>query len=362
VGIVANPSSGRDIRRLVARASVFPIAEKCNIILRLLSALGVVGVGRVLIMPDVGGIADRLRRAIASNHATNDWPDVEFLDMPVEDGPGDTVQAVTLMTNAGVGAIVVLGGDGTHRLVASVCGETPILALSTGTNNVFPEIREATVAGMATGLVASGRVSKAEGTWRNKVLEVSINGMSCGLAVVDVSISTDAWTGSKALWHPEALSQIFVTFAEPAAIGLSSVAGLVRPVSRMAKHGLRIDIGLPGIAWITVRAPIAPGLIVPVGVNKVSEIYADEPQYLQIRQGVIALDGEREIEFRPDQQVRVQLSSTGPVTIDTEQVMLLAAQKGLLLDTHHHRQGTEPSNQTENKTLSPLAPLAVQAT
>jgi len=43
-------------------------------------------------------------------------------------------------------------------------------------------------------------------------------------------------------------------------------------------------------------------------------------------------------------------------------VMLLAAQKGLLLDTHHHRQGTEPSNQTENKTLSPLAPLAVQAT
>jgi predicted polyphosphate/ATP-dependent NAD kinase len=349
VGIVANPSSGRDIRRLVARASVFPIAEKCNIILRLLSALGVVGIKQVFIMPDVGGITDRLRRAIASSHTVADWPDVKFLDMVVEDGPGDTIRAVTHMINAGVGAIVVLGGDGTHRLVASVCGETPILALSTGTNNVFPEIREATVAGMAAGLVAAGRVSKAEGSWQNKVLEVFINGISRGLAVVDVSVSTDAWVGSKALWQPEALSQIFVTFAEPAAIGLSSVAGLVHPVSRMAKHGLRLDIGQPGTAEVTVRAPIAPGLIVPVGVNRISEIHADEPQCLQIRQGVIALDGEREMEFMPDQQVRVQLRSTGPVTIDTEQVMLLAAEKGLLLDMYHRRQGMGLSNDTKKE-------------
>lgn len=28
VGIMANPASGRDIRRLVAKASVFPTAEK----------------------------------------------------------------------------------------------------------------------------------------------------------------------------------------------------------------------------------------------------------------------------------------------------------------------------------------------
>ena len=36
VGIIANPASGRDIRRLVACASVFPVAEKCNMITRLL--------------------------------------------------------------------------------------------------------------------------------------------------------------------------------------------------------------------------------------------------------------------------------------------------------------------------------------
>ena len=38
-GIVANPLSGRDIRRLVTQASVFPTAEKANMIQRMLTAL-----------------------------------------------------------------------------------------------------------------------------------------------------------------------------------------------------------------------------------------------------------------------------------------------------------------------------------
>ena len=39
-------------------------------------------------------------------------------------------------------------------LVASASGSTPILPLSPGTNNVFPQVREATIAGLAAGLVA----------------------------------------------------------------------------------------------------------------------------------------------------------------------------------------------------------------
>ena len=35
VGVVANPLSGRDIRRLVTQASVFPTAEKANMIQRI---------------------------------------------------------------------------------------------------------------------------------------------------------------------------------------------------------------------------------------------------------------------------------------------------------------------------------------
>ena len=48
VGVVANPASGRDIRRLVAGASVFDNAEKGNMVFRLMVGLGAAGLGRVL--------------------------------------------------------------------------------------------------------------------------------------------------------------------------------------------------------------------------------------------------------------------------------------------------------------------------
>ena len=64
VGVVANPLSGRDIRRLVTQASVFPTAEKANMIQRMLTAFGAVGVQRVLLSTDLGGISAAVYRAI----------------------------------------------------------------------------------------------------------------------------------------------------------------------------------------------------------------------------------------------------------------------------------------------------------
>ena len=43
VGVIANPASGRDIRRLVAGASVFGNADKAGMVFRLLSGLGATG-------------------------------------------------------------------------------------------------------------------------------------------------------------------------------------------------------------------------------------------------------------------------------------------------------------------------------
>ena len=48
VGIIANPASGKDIRRLVAYGTVFDNQEKVNIVRRVLLALSGTGVGRVL--------------------------------------------------------------------------------------------------------------------------------------------------------------------------------------------------------------------------------------------------------------------------------------------------------------------------
>ncbi len=332
VGILANPAAGRDIRRLVAQASVFPISEKRNMIARLFTALGTLGVGTVYMMVDRMGISDRMRHALETPPPGGQvWPNVEFLDAPVTESATDTLNATEMMADRDVGAIIVLGGDGTHRLVASKCGDIPIAALSTGTNNVFPEMREATIAGLASAFVATGQVPLKVATRRNKALRVDVNGVERNLALVDLCASTEIWVGSRALWRAEGLDQLFLSFAEADAVGLSSIGGLVRPLSREAECGLLLDLVEPGNAATVVAAPLAPGLMVNIGIESVREIRPSEIVPLRIERGVVALDGEREIEFSPDDEVSVRLEWDGPLTLDIPRTMAYAAEKELLI-------------------------------
>ena len=62
--ILANPASGKDIRRLVAHGSVFDNQEKVRIVRRLLLGLEAAGVERVFYMPDAYGIVPRALSAI----------------------------------------------------------------------------------------------------------------------------------------------------------------------------------------------------------------------------------------------------------------------------------------------------------
>ena len=331
VGIIANPAAGRDIRRLVAQASVFPIAEKRNMITRIFSALGAVGVSTCYMIPDESGIADRVKRAIGLGPPDGQvWPEVEFLDMPIEGSPVDTLEATARMVARGVGGIMVLGGDGTNRLVAQACDGVPLTSLSTGTNNVFPMMREATIAGLAAGLVATGALPQDQAARRNKVLRVTVNGAPRDIALVDVCVSDETWTGAKALWRADSLDQLFVTFAEADAIGLSSVAGLVRPISRDEPTGVAVDLAAAPGAARTVSAPLAPGLMAEIGVERVVDLEAGVPHPIRLERGVVALDGEREIAFGPNDRVAVVLQPDGPLTVEIARAMALAAREGLL--------------------------------
>ena len=234
------------------------------------------------------------------------------------------------MVERGVGGIMVLGGDGTNRLVAQACDGVPLTSLSTGTNNVFPMMREATIAGLAAGLVATGALAREEASRRNKVLRIMLNGAPRDMALVDVCVSGAAWTGAKALWRAEALDQLFVTFAEADAIGLSSIAGLVRPVSREAPTGVALDLGSLPDATRRVSAPLAPGLMADIGVERVFDLEAGVAHPIRLRRGVVALDGEREIAFGPKDRVEVVLDPDGPLTVEVPRAMELAARSGLL--------------------------------
>ena len=180
------------------------------------------------------------------------------------------MDAVRRMVTAGARVIVCLGGDGTARVAASAAGDVPMLALSTGTNNVFPAVREATIAGLAAGLVATGAVPAESATTRAKLLEVRA-GDRTETALVDVAVSTERHVGARAVWDPATVTQLFCAFAEPDAIGLSSVLGQLSPVARHEPHG--VTARLAADAPRQVLAPIAPGLVVPVGVREIEPMH-----------------------------------------------------------------------------------------
>ena len=333
IGIIANPMSGRDIRRLVARASVFPNAEKTNMVLRLVAAAGALGVGRVLVSTDSFGISAGVLRASQRRDAERDrvWPELEFVALDALTGTADDTRETALrMRAAGANVIVLLGGDGTIRAAAPVLGDTPIVPLSTGTNNAFPQMWEATVAGSAAALVAVGAVGLAEATDRAKVLEVE-SGSRRELALVDVCISTVTHVGARALWHVDSLRELYCAFAEPHAIGLSSVAAMLHPTSRSHPGGVAVWLAGDGPARRWVTAPIAPGVLARVGILEVAPLAIGERRLSTVATGTVAVDGEREIEFSPDRPVSVTLSGSGPLVVDIPKVMRIASDRDLLL-------------------------------
>jgi len=337
IGIIANPVSARDIRRVIANASNLQISDRVNIVLRVLTAVESLGVARVLVMPDNAGIrAMMLRHLNRERNLHHRFPQVEFLAMDTTSTVDDTFLATRLMREAGVAAIVVLGGDGTHRAVVRELragGGTPIpiAGLSTGTNNAFPEMRESTVTGMAVALYATGRLSADEALAPNKLLEVSINeGQRHDIALVDAVISTDRYIGARALWKTENLSAVYLTFADPQVIGLSAIGGLLQPVGRRDAGGLAVQLADdPAQRSVTLRAPIAPGMVRDVGIASWEPMPDGQAFTVALNAGVVALDGEREMAFEPGDRVCITLRENAFPTVDVARCMQTAARRGL---------------------------------
>jgi predicted polyphosphate/ATP-dependent NAD kinase len=335
VGIIANPISARDIRRVVASANSVQITDRANIVLRALAALFACGVEEVVMMPDRAGVCGHVLRGIERSHRQGEgrFPRLKFLDMPVTGTVEDTRRAARTMAADGeVAIIIVLGGDGTHRAVVDECGKVPIAGISTGTNNAFPEHREPTIIGLATGLAAMALVPPQIAFADNKKIEVSLDGGAPEIALVDVAIVTDRYVGARALWRPETFRELFVTFADPEVIGMASIAGLIEPVSRAEAGGLALVMAPVECAPRVVRAPIAPGLIAEIGIESCRRMPADTPFTSTLAAGAIALDGERELFFDAHQEVAVRLVDCAFRTVDIASVMRFAARNGLLLE------------------------------
>jgi hypothetical protein len=116
-----------------------------------------------------------------------------------------------------------------------------------------------------------------------------------------------------------------VTFASPSAVGLSAVAGLLRPLERGGGRGLHVRLARHAHdARIVLDVPLAPGLVAPVAIAGFRELETGDAVRLDPAPGCLALDGEREVERRAGETVVVRLTQ-GPLTIDVDEVMRRAA-------------------------------------
>jgi predicted polyphosphate/ATP-dependent NAD kinase len=324
VGIIANPVSGKDIRRLVAHGSVFDNQEKVRIVRRMLMGLQAVSVDRVFYMPDNYAIVDRAVRGCKVSMEISPVP------MKIENNQDDSTRAGRWMEENGVGCIIVLGGDGTCRAVAKGVDRAPLMPVSTGTNNVFPYMVEATVAGLAAGLICCGFVSMSRGAYRTCRLEIVRNDALVDIALVDVATYEDLFVASRAIWDVTRVSEVFLTRCRPESIGLSSIGGQLCTITPRDKRGLHL---LMGGGDTTVLAAIAPGLLQEVGIERSSEMAVGELYEIRHSPCVLALDGEREIEVRTGQSVHVRLSEHGPYVVDIARTMEAAQKSGVFVRT-----------------------------
>src|SRR6266566_2870835 len=330
VGIIANPASGRDIRRLVAHGTVFDNNEKTAIVRRVLLGMEAIGMMRVAYMPEHDfGIVPR---ALSVQHGQTPAFSLEAfpLAMPVTGTSSDSTCAARLLAELGAGCIITLGGDGTNRAVAKGCGTVPLIPISTGTNNVFPTFLEGTLAGMAASLIAleGGEHSAVR---RVPWLEVLVNGATVDHALVDVVVSSLPFIGSRAIWDLSTVREVVLSRVAPATIGLSALGGALLNSSTEAdaQQGMHIVLGTGNRQLL---APLAPGLIEWVAVTEYQRLAMNDVVRFPPGAGTVALDGESEIEIAATSLVEVRLCADGPFV-----VAVPAALKGAALAGHLHR-------------------------
>ena len=82
-------------------------------------------------------------------------------------------------------------------------------------------------------------------------------------------------------------------------------------------------VGTPEIQM--VLAPIAPGVIPAVPITSWRRLAAGERVAVEKRHCTVALDGEREVELLPGQDVYATLSMDGPWVVDVPKAMTLIA-------------------------------------
>ncbi len=343
VGILVNPMSGRDVRRLAAHASNMTHETKRDIVARIAAGADAYGATDIFVAKEPFHIA------VAAVAHMGLSARLQVIDNSITNTALDTENTVRDFLNAGCTMIVSVGGDGTNRAIARVldkarreglanAADAHLIALSTGTNNVFPTLAEPTIAGMVAALMARGDLAESCSTRRAKVLHVSGRRASDkahevpDVGLIDAVLLRRDHVGNLLPFDPARIERILLTRAEPGAVGMSPIGGLIEPVSAAEDQGLLVELAAPGAADEGVRtfkAPLSPGLLRTVAVKSVTRIPFDVSVPMS-GPGVLALDGDRDHKLLEGHALNVKIRRDGPRMIDLEAAMRWAVAQGMI--------------------------------
>ena len=190
-----------------------------------------------------------------------------------------------------------------------------------------------TLAGLAAGMVANGRLDLAQVSQSSKIMNIYVDGELKDIALIDVALSKERFVSTRAIWEIDTLYEVFLTRAEPASIGLSSIGARLEAVSLADEGGLQYSIADSeegeDSSNRTVLAPIAPGVVPPVVISSWQRMADGERYSIVKRDCTVALDGERAFSVNRTQQLEMEVRRDGPPIIDVELALKVAAAEGL---------------------------------
>ncbi|HET6443582.1 MAG TPA: hypothetical protein VFI27_03295 [candidate division Zixibacteria bacterium] len=150
-------------------------------------------------------------------------------------------------------------------------------------------------------------------------------------ALVDMAATQGSVVGSKAVWEPDNICQLFVTQASPTNIGLSAVAGMLCSITVHDSFGAALEL-YPKEPYQLVKAAIGPELVSNIPFEDIT--YLDPGvrcPIAEIRPLVLNLEGERETVLHTEDNAAVYLNEYGPLIVNVEQVMEQAVSNGFFI-------------------------------
>lgn len=313
--------SGRDVRRIAARASTNAHRDKQQQVTRLVLGALEHGVEQIYL----GNEPFRINEGAVENLAERNR--IRILDYPLTHTATDTIVMMGEMWDRGCRCFIILGGDGTNRVAAREFPDAVILPLSTGTNNVFPSMQEASVAGAAAGIIASGKLDPERHCPRCKQLHITVDQSIHDTALIDAVLLRDDLTGNLLPYDTDKIVSLFLTRAEPASIGVSPIGGYLLPCGSADEFALHIECGEPAAA--RVRVPISAGLYGDVAIREYHRLPLGETRHVH-GPGILAFDGDRSIRLASSGTAAIRIDRDGPRIMDPRTIMDTAARAGLL--------------------------------